>query len=165
MSVFALVVVQTAVSWLAWHWAACSEPSCHVPCMTRSGSLLRRAGGSGFRNGMSPRLLFWPENDHFRSFRIKWSENDHFQVKINSTKSSLPKIFFTNFTKIFSEKQISLKFQCFPLKLSGFYWNLLEYSNFTGIIDFEKSSGTGNYWKFQIVLVTTKIFSTQSTGS
>ena len=37
----------------------------------------------------------------------------------------------------------------------------LEYSKFTGIFDFEKSSGTGNYWKFQIVLVTTKNFSTQ----
>ena len=31
-----------------------------------------------------------------------------------------------------------------------FQVKILEY----GILNFEKSSGTGNYWKFQIVLVT-----------
>ena len=113
------------------------------------------------------KYIFWPENDRFRSFRIKlqlYPKMIIFRSKINSKVHSQKYFYFTNFTKNFSEKQISLKFEWFPLKLSEFYWNFLEYSNFTGIFDFEKSSGTANYWKFQIVLVTTKIFITQSTG-
>ena len=44
------------------------------------------------------------------------------------------------------------------LRISSNNDKILFTKNFTGIFDFEKSSGTGNYWKFQIVLVTTSLY-------